>query len=148
MQVILIKDVRECGKKMDVKNVPDGYARNFLIPRGLAKIATEDELKKLSREINEIKAKKDKLDEKREKEIQKTKGLNLIFGIKTDQKGGSFGSVTKKNIDDALIKNGINIGKCNLDKPIKKIGSYEVEVDFGNGLSSDLKISVISEKQR
>jgi len=146
MKVIFLKDVKGVGKKSEIKEVNDGYARNFLIPRGFVKMALDRDIKELKRETEEQKLNHEKLVQKFNKFSDELKKQPLIFKLKTGGKGEIFGSVSAKDIEEKLKERGIEHSKIIIEKPIKKTGPHEVEVDFGSGIKMKLLIEVESEK--
>lgn len=147
MKIILLQDVKGQGKKGEVKDVNEGYARNFLIKKGLAEVATPTK-------INELNQKKASQDYHRAEEVKATQALaKEIYGktftvkIKAGQSGKVFGSVTGANIADALLAAGYNVDKKKivLTQPIKNVGSYEVELKLMEGIQS--KINVVIEAE-
>lgn len=142
MKVIFLKDIKGVGKKFDVKNVSDGYARNFLFPQNLAKATTEEVIKNIE---NQKKAAIKEEEETKNELIVLAKNLEnkeFEFKVKTGDKGEVFGSVTKNDIEKSIaVSGGIEIL---LDKPIKKLGEHQVEVNLGKGVRVSLKIKVIS----
>ncbi len=145
MRVIFLKDVRGIGKKSETKEVNDGYARNFLIPRGFAKMAFE-------RDVKEIERKREEEKINHEKRIQKFIALSdefkknpIVFKLKKGAKGEIFGSVSAKDIIEKIKKRGVEDIKINTEKPIKKIGLHEVETDFGSGIKIKFLIEIQSE---
>jgi large subunit ribosomal protein L9 len=155
MKVILLKDVENLGKKYDVKEVADGYAKNFLFPKKLAKPATEKNLKwlELKKQIEEKKA------EEELKKVQETASLvdgqELIFPVKVGDKGQLFESITaqkiaeklNQKIGDKLKEFGIQIKKTQIElpNPIKEIGEFEVKVKFEHNLEAEVKVIVVEE---
>ncbi|ADL08961.1 50S ribosomal protein L9 [Thermosediminibacter oceani] len=131
MKVILLQDVKSLGKKGDLVNVADGYARNYLFPKNLAVEATPGNLAKLEQEK---KARENKLaKEKKEAEelAQKIKKGTVTLKVKAGEQGKIFGSITSKDIAEALRQQyGVEIDKrkVQLDEAIKSLGSYEVTV--------------------
>jgi len=145
MRVIFLKDVRNVGKKGEVKNVSDGYGRNFLLPQNLAKIATEAEIKILEQEkLAEAKNQELKTAELKKLAGEMT-GRQFIFEVAAAEKGEAFGSVGEKDIKKALKEAGIEAGKVFLDKPLKSLGEYEVEIELGAGIKT--KVAVILKKK-
>lgn len=140
MKIIILQDVKGLGKKFDVKNVSDGYARNFLIPKGLAKIATDIAVKKLEAQ----KAGQEKEEQEAKIELEKiAKNLEnqeFEFTVKTGEKGEVFGSVGK---DDIKTRIGIKDIKINLERPIKTLGEHQVEIDLGKGIKTKIKLKVL-----
>jgi len=148
MKIILLKDVEKLGKKGEVKKVADGYARNFLIPQGLAVLATEEELKKLEQrqKIESEKAKKE-LELYQELAL-KLDGLELEIPAKVSEDGKLFGAITPSKICEYLKEREfeINPKQIKLERPIKEIGEYEVTIELPHGLESKIKIIVIEGK--
>ena len=147
MKVILLQDVKGQGKKGEVVDVNDGYARNFLIKKGLAEIATASKL-------NDLTQKKAAADYHKAEEVKATKALaaeikgkSFIVKIKAGQNGKVFGSVTGANIADALQAAGYDVDKKKvvLPQPIKTLGTYDVELKLMEGVSS--KIAVVVEAE-
>ena len=144
MNVILLTDVKKLGAKGDVLKVSDGYARNFLIPRGLAEEANRSNLDQLKHE--------EKVREQRvlghkneaEKMAKKLEAENFIIRVKAGESGRLFGSVTAKDIADAVKKAGYKIDKrkINLDEHIKTLGIYKIKVKIYGEISAILKIQV------
>jgi large subunit ribosomal protein L9 len=150
MKVIILEDTKNLGKKFELKEVSDGYARNFLFPNKLAELATPDALKKLEK----MKAEHDKEDAETKKVLNeiaaKMKAVTLVFTLKTDKSGSAFGSINKESIltalrDRAIItKERIDI---DLDRPLKEFGDYKVAVDLKKGVTAELKIKVTKEEE-
>ncbi|MDP3015122.1 MAG: 50S ribosomal protein L9 [bacterium] len=141
MKIILLQDIKGFGKKFDVKNVANGYARNFLIPKGLAKIATDIAVKKLETQ----KAGQEKEEQEAKIELEKiAKNLEnqeLEFTVKTGEKGEVFGSVSKNDIKTRITANIDKDVEVNLERPIKTLGEHQVEIDLGKGVK--IKVNVI-----
>ncbi len=145
MKVILLSDVKGSGKKGDVVNVSDGYARNFLFPKKLAREANAQALNELN---NEIKAKEHKLElQKNEafENAQKLEGKTIKISASAGENGKLFGSVTSKEVSKE-IKNSLGIDidkrKINLKTEIKAFGNYECEVKLFSGIVARLNILV------
>lgn len=147
MQVILLKDVQGQGKKGEVVDVNEGYARNFLIKKGFAEVAT-------AAKLNDLKQKKSASDFHKAEEIKamqnlaaEVKGKEVTVKIKAGQNGKVFGSVTGANVADALQSAGYMIDKKKvvLEQPIKTVGDYDVDLKLMEGISSKIKLKVIAE---
>lgn len=147
MKVILLQDVKGQGKKGEVVEVNEGYARNFLVKKGLAEIATPSKL-------NDIAQKKSAADFHKAEEIKATKllaaeikGKNFTVKIKAGQNGKVFGSVTAANIADALSSGGYNIDKRKivLSQPIKTLGVYDIDLKLMEGISTSVTVTVEAE---
>jgi len=152
MRVILLADIKGLGKKNDVKNVNDGYARNFLLPRSLAKIAADNAVKELEFQKAATAKKEESLKKELLELAKNLESKELEFKVKTGDKGEVFSSVAKGDIATRIYtdistdlhgysKNNIEI---ELDKPIKKLGEHRVEVNLGKGIKANVKINVIS----
>lgn len=147
MKVILLEDVRGTGKSGDVANVSDGYARNMLIPRGLAVEATAQNIKQLEKK-KEAMAKKFAEDKAAALELKKKlEEVTVEVRTKAGKDGKVFGSVTSKDIADALNQMGFDIDKkkIQLDSPIKATGMTDVNVKLFTEISGKVKVNVVSE---
>ena len=147
MKVILTKDVKTLGKTGEIKEVSDGYAKNYLIKNGFVKLATTSS-------IAENKSQKDAADfhyAEQKKEAQnladKLRGKVVRLAIKCGENGKIFGSITAQNISEELEKIGFNIEKKKIDlnSPIKTIGIHKVEIKLFQGVSTKIKVDVVSE---
>ena len=148
MQVILTQDVKGQGKKGQMVNVSDGYARNFLLPKGLATEATKSN-------INELKGKKESLEykiktetEEAQRIVDKMKEIEVVIKAKAGDTGKLFGSVTSKDVADELTKqHHIKLDKKKFVLPdgIKVLGVTEVTVKPYTGVSGTLKVNVIKQ---
>ena len=147
MKVILLEDVRGSGKSGDVVNVSDGYARNMLIPRGLAVEATPQNVKQLEKKKEAI-AKKFAEDKAAALEIKKKlEEITVEVKTKAGKDGKVFGSVTSKDIAEALQALGFDVDKkkIQLDSPIKAVGTTDVNVKLFTEVSGKVKVNVVSE---
>ena len=147
MKVILLEDVRGTGKAGDVANVSDGYAKNMLIPRGLAVEATAQNIKQLEKK-KEAMAKKFAEDKAAALELKKKlEEVTVEVRTKAGKDGKVFGSVTSKDIADALNQMGFDIDKkkIQLDSPIKATGMTDVNVKLFTEISGKVKVNVVSE---
>lgn len=147
MKVILLQDVKGQGKKGEVIEVNEGYARNFLIKKGLAEAATASKL-------NDINQKKAAADYHHAEEVKATRelakeisGKTFTVRIKAGQGGKVFGSVTAQNVADALVSAGYDVDKKKvvLTQPIKNVGTYDVDLKFMEGITTKIKLVVESE---
>ena len=148
MKVILLKDVEKLGKKGEVKNVADGYARNYLIPNKMAVLATKSELVK-AEEQKKIEAEKAEKELKIYQEIaNQIDGLELEISAKVVEEDKLFGTVTVSQIAEKLKEKNFEIKKeqIKLESPIKEIGEYEATVEFPHNLETKIKIIVVEEK--
>ena len=150
MRIILLKDIDELGKKYEVKEVADGYARNFLIPKGLAKPATEKVLKWLEAQ-KEIEAKKAEEELKKVQEKATTiDGQELIIPVKIGEEDQLFESITSQKISEKLKEAGFEIKKSQIDlpEPIKELGEYPVKIKFEHNLEAEIKVIVTKEEKK
>ena len=145
MKVILLQDIRGQGKKGEMINVSDGYARNFLFPRKLAQEATADNVNTMR--MND-KAKKEKEQRAREEAAAMSAKLRELT-LQVEAKGGGagrlFGSVTSQEISDALKEQenlDLDKRKIVIDESIKTVGLYTVKVKLGFGIEAPLKVDV------
>ena len=151
MKVILSQDIENLGKKLDVKKVADGYARNFLIPNNLAKPATEATLKELAtaKETLEKQAEEDlKVQEEVASQLD---GQEIEMAVKCDDSGKIYGSITAVKIAKAIKDKGFDIKKnqIKLVEPIKEVGEYDdVLIEFPHGLEAKIKIIVTEEPKK
>jgi large subunit ribosomal protein L9 len=148
VKVILIKDVSKVGKKGDVVEVSDGYARNYLIPRGLAVEATEGNLKHLLDEKKQQSEKEERVRKKSEELLKDLKKKTWEIKVKAGERGKLFGSLTSGNIAERLSQiTGKEIDKrwVKLKNPIKEIGEYEVELKLPGGIKGKISVRVVPE---
>ena len=147
MNVILLKDVEKLGLRGEVVNVARGYARNFLLPRNLAEVATEGRVKEVKR-IDAQKAMHEARSTEQANEIAETLGkLVLRFDVKSGPTGSLFGSVTTTDIADEIWrirKIRVDRRKIGVDN-IKRIGRYTVPIDLFEGISAEVKLMVVPE---
>ncbi|MBE6624811.1 MAG: 50S ribosomal protein L9 [Ruminococcaceae bacterium] len=145
MKVVLIQDVKGQGKKNDIINVSDGYARNFLFPRKLAIVAD-------AKAINDVKNKKSSEEHKIELEKANAREIatrlgetKVVISAEAGKDGRFYGAITSKDISDALkaqAKLDIDKRKIALDAPIKAFGTYIVDVKLYSGISGKLNVQV------
>lgn len=147
MKIILLQDVQKLGHKYDIKDVSDGYARNFLIPNKLAESATENALSRLQKTKEQGAAKAEGELRKMQAVAGKIDGLEMEIKEKMAEDGTLFGSIGAQKIADKLKEAGLEVNKSQikLGKPIKEKGEYEVKIDFGHNLESQIKVIVIAE---
>jgi len=148
MEIILKQDVQNVGSKNDIVTVKDGYAINYLIPRGLAIMATKS-AKKMYEEIARQRAhKEEKIKEEAEQQAKKLEGVTLDIGAKTSSKGKIFGSVNTLQIAEELQKKGIEVDRKNIEikeEPIKEVGTYTATVKLHKEVSRDITFEVKGE---
>ena len=147
MKIILLQDIPHFGKKGEVKETRDGYARNFLLPRGLATPATEKAVGEFSRRVIEEGKRVEERVDKYKHLVESISRKPLEIRVKVGEKGKLFGALHAAKISDALAKIGIAVEKdwIVLSKPIKEIGEHIVEVKFPHGVRGELRIIVTAE---
>jgi len=144
MRVILLKDIEKLGKKYEIKNVKDGYAKNFLIPQGLAKPATPQALKwlELQKEIQQKKA---------EEELKKVQefasnldGLEITIPVRVGENEQLFESITAQKIAEKLKEIGYEVKKTQIDlaEPIKELGEFPVKIKLEHNLEVEIRVIV------
>lgn len=151
MKIILLQDIKGLGKKFDVKDVADGYARHFLIPRGLAKPADEKSLKEISIQKATLEKKHLELKTKLEDLAKKLTGQKFHFKVKAGKKDEVFGSVGRDAIISEITKKHEEVdlfgAEINLEKPLKTIGEHLIEINLGEGIKTKIKIVVEPESR-
>ena len=146
MKVILLDNIKGVGKKDEVINASDGYARNFLFPKKLAVEANNENMAKLKAKENSNEYKKSVEKEEAEKLAQTLKGIMVKINVKTGENGKIFGSITSKEITDNLkAQHKIELDKKKIDlkEPIKTVGTFSVPVKLYEGVIGTLKVQVI-----
>lgn len=149
MKVILTQDMKGTGKKGEVVNVSDGYARNFLVPKGLALPATEGNVRRLENILKEISARKERDIKAAEDRKSKLDGLVLNIKKKAGVDGRLFGSVTPKDITEEIKKTlGIEIDRkdIRIDEPVKMTGAYSIEIHLERGIVASINLEVEKEQ--
>ncbi|MCD6489272.1 MAG: 50S ribosomal protein L9 [Thermodesulfobacterium sp.] len=149
MEVILRKDIPKLGKAGDVVKVKDGYARNYLIPKGLAILASQKNLKALENQRRIILAKAERERKKLESLAEKLEGITLTVYRKIIEEDRIFGSVSSVDIVNMLKEQGIEIEKnqVQLDEPIKKLGTFEVPIKLSSDKTVNIKIEVLEKSK-
>lgn len=149
MKIILLQDVEKVGKKFEVKDVADGFAKNHLLPKKKAQIATKNALiwaqtqreiaaKATEKELELIQAQASALD-----------GQEIALSMKVGDQNQLFESVTAQKIAETMKENGINIDKkqINLENPIKELGEYQIKISFPHNLEAEIKLTVNAENE-
>ncbi len=147
MKVILLEDIKGVGKKDQVINSSDGYARNFLFPKKLAVEANNENMAKLKAKQDSNQYKKSQEKEEAQKLAENLKRIMLKLEVKSGENGKIFGSITAKEIADSLkaqYKIDIDKKKIDLKEPIKTVGSFSVSIKLYEGIVGTLKVQVIS----
>lgn len=148
MKLILLKDIENLGKKYEIKEVKNGFARNFLIPKGMAKPATKKALEWVKKR-KEIEEKKAEEELKRVQDLASSiDGLEVIIPVKIGEKEQLFESITLQKILEKLKDQGFDIKKTQieLEEPIKELGEFSIKVHFEHNLEAEIKVIVIKKK--
>ena len=148
MEIILLQDSENLGHKDDIVSVKDGYARNFLIPKKMAVIATESAKKVLAENKKQRAHKEAKMREDAESLATRIGKLKLSIGVKASTTGKIFGSVTPLMIAEAINKNGFEIERKQVvvaDDHIKEVGEYTVKVRLHRDVYVEVPMEVIAE---
>jgi len=148
MRVILLQDIENVGKKYEIKEVKNGYARNFLIPNGLVKQTTKESLKwvKVQKEI-EIKKSEEALKKVQEM-ASAVDGQEISISVKIGEEGQLFESITDQKIFEKLKELGFEIKKSQIDlpEPIKELGEFPVKIKFEHNLEAEIKVIIVEER--
>ena len=147
MQVILLNDVEHLGESGEVHEVADGYGRNYLIPQGLARVATEGAVRH-QREIQRQQERKEAAKREQAEDLKdELEDMQVVFSAKVGEDNRIFGTVTTQQIAVELSDRGFNIDRrdINLDDEIREVGAYTATINLQYGVSATLDIQVIPE---
>ena len=146
MKVILIEEIRGLGTRGDVVTVKDGYARNFLLPKNLAREATAGNMKQVEHDKRKWALLAQEEKNAAQKQADSVKGVKIKIEKRVGEHGHLFGSVTANEIADALEAKGINVDKrrIELGSPIKNIGLHDVEVRLHREVSAHIQVEVVA----
>lgn len=146
MKVILTHDVKNLGHKDDVVEVKSGYGRNYLIPQGMAKLATESALKMLAEDIRQRGFKLEKLRKDAEALAEKLNGFSVTIAAKAGTSGKIFGSVTSLQVANALKDKGMDVDRRKIVvDDIKMLGSYTANINLFKEVNATVNIEVVAE---
>lgn len=148
MEVVLREDVPKLGDIGDVKKVKPGFARNYLLPRGLAVVANTRNLRQLEHEKRVIAEKRERTLRAARSEAEKLAAARVSIRARAGEEGKLFGSVTNIDIEKALAAQGFNVERrrIRLDEPIKSLGEHRVPIHLGVGVDCELAVSVEAEE--
>jgi large subunit ribosomal protein L9 len=144
VRVVLKQEVRGLGRPGDVREVADGYAQNFLLPKGLAIEASAGELKRVAQERARAQAKQDRAHGDAEALAKKLSAVTLVFALKAGDQGKTFGSVTTKEIADALKREHrivIDPRKMNAE-PLRALGVHRVEIRLLTDVRAQVTVAI------
>ena len=147
MKVILIDEIRGLGTRGDVVNVKDGYARNYLLPKNLAREATPGNLKSIEQERKKWAMLAQQEKEKAQKAADSVKGVKVTIAKRVGEAGQLFGSVTSNEIADALAAKGVDVDKRRIElaHPIKTLGNHNVEVRLHREVTAEIQVEVVAQ---
>ena len=147
MKVILTEEIRGLGTRGDIVNVKDGYARNYLLPKNLAREATTGNLKSIEQERKKWALLSQKEKEVAEKAAQSVKGVKVTITKRVGENNQLFGSVTANEIADALEAKGVEVDKRRIElaHPIKTIGVHEVDVRLHREVTAHILVEVVAQ---
>jgi large subunit ribosomal protein L9 len=148
MDIILKQDVVNLGQKDDIVKVKDGYARNFLIPKGMAVTATESAKKVLAENTRQRAHKEAKIKAEAQTQAEKMKNLKLKIGAKTSTTGKIFGSINTIMLAEALKEKGFDVDRKNIifdEEHIKEVGTYKAKAKLHKEVSVEIEFEIIAE---
>lgn len=148
MEIILKQDVANLGQKDEIVKVKDGYARNYLIPKGLAISASESAKKVLAENTRQRAHKEAKIKAEAQAQAEKMKNLKLTIGAKTSTTGKIFGSVNTIMIAEALKEKGFEVDRKNIiidEEHIKEVGTYKAKAKLHREVSVEIAFEIVAE---
>lgn len=147
MKVILQKDIPSLGDAGDIKEVAEGFARNYLLPKKLVIVANESSKKAIDHQMKLIKIKKDKRKKTSEQLAASMSDVEITISAKVGEEGKLFGSITSMDIAKELKDKGFDIDKRKilLDAPIKSEGEFKIGIKLEEGLTATVKVNVVKE---
>lgn len=147
MKVILLDNIKKIGKKWDIKHVADGYARNFLFPKKLARLATQDALDQLDEELRQRETVATNELQEVEQFIEQLDGLEVAMKAKVADGGSLYAAISPSDIQKRLKELGFKVKEehIKLAEAIKELGEHKVTLEFDHGLEVELKIIVEKE---
>jgi large subunit ribosomal protein L9 len=147
MEIILREDVQHLGRAGEVVKVKDGYARNFLLPKGLAYPATDGNRKRITFEADRLARQRTTEKQAAEGEAAKVAGLSLQFPMKVGEEDKLYGSVTAGDIQRRLEEQGIHVDKRKIDlaEPIRALGEFSVGIKFHAEVRPEITVVVVKE---
>lgn len=148
MKIILLKDVKGQGKRHEIIDVKDGYGNNFLIKRGLGVLATEDSIRRLKKDVKEEADNEAALVVKAKKEKEAIEKLVLEFYLKAGASDRVFGSISPKQIAEALKEKGFDVDKKKImvDDKVQSLGFHKVKIELHKNVIAEAKIEIKKEK--
>ena len=147
MKVILTEEIRGLGTRGDVVTVKDGYARNFLLPKNLAREATAGNMKQIEHERRKWALLAQQEKDAAQQAANRVKGVKVRIEKRVGEHGHLFGSVTANEIADALAAKGVEVDKrrIELEQPIKNVGLHDVEVRLHRDVTAQIQVEVVAQ---
>lgn len=147
MKVVLLKDVKGTGKKGEIKEVADGYAKNFLLKNGFAVIANASAVNENNRQKEAVAYHKEMEKQEAVKLGENLKEKKIVLKIKCGENGKTFGSVTAKEIAETLKKEGFDVDKRKIEvrEPIKTVGEYQISIKLHSEVVVKINLEVVAE---
>ncbi|MBQ0030774.1 MAG: 50S ribosomal protein L9 [Paludibacteraceae bacterium] len=147
MEIILLQDVNNLGYKNDIVTVKNGYGLNYLIPQGMAKVATPSAKKELAENLKQQAKKLEKIKADAQAQADKLKGVSVKVAVKASENGSIYGSVNNIMVAEELEKQGISIDRkiITLSAPVKALGDYTATVRLHKEVSAEIAVSVVAE---
>jgi len=149
MKIILQKDVDDLGKEGEIKEVSDGFARNYLIPEGLAKRATEQKVKQVKKKRKKQEEKKQEELEKLQEKVSKLDGQEIEVQVKVGEEGQLYESVTAGKIQNALKEEELKVKRkqIELEEPIEELGEFMIDLSFKHNLEAQIRVIVVEKEE-
>ncbi|PVX52289.1 LSU ribosomal protein L9P [Balneicella halophila] len=150
MEVILKKDMPGLGDRNDIVTIKPGYGHNYLIPQGIAVVATPSAIKAHEETMKQQAKKEVKIRDEAQELANKLKGLELKVKVKTSDKGKLFGTVNNATIADAIKEHGVELDRrrITLKDPVKTVGTYEAVVKLHKEVSTDISFEVVGQETK
>ena len=146
MEVILVEDVRNLGEMGELVKVSPGYGRNYLIPQGLAKLATAANKRQIEHERMLIERKRAAQQEEARKILGDIDGISITLSMRVGENDKLYGSVTNRDITQTLVQQGVKVDRrqVELDRPLSELGIYKVPVKLASGIFAHIKVWVVA----
>lgn len=146
VQVVLTEDLPNLGNSGDLVKVKPGFARNFLIPRGLAALATKDNVKRIEHEKRVAQARAQKQRAVSQQVADKLSGVKVTIAAQVGEESKLYGSITTRDIEEALAKQGFEIDRRKIiTEPIKELGAHKVSIKIASGIDAVIDVEVVSQ---
>lgn len=147
MKIILTKDIKKLGEAGEIVDVANGYARNYLLPKDFAILATPNNLKKVEKIKKEAELARLEIENRYKAIALKLEGVELTYNRKADENGHLFGSVSEVDITNSLKEMDIEIHKSHvvMEKHLKELGAFEVVIEFTADIKSTVKVNIENE---